>query len=93
MLPDQEKPDDTAKSDDQDKPGDESTPKDKNDPADKNDPTDKNDPADKKDPADLTPRPVKPEDESYRELMMRFTTHPVKPKYWFEEFGDHWTCS
>ncbi len=81
MLPDQEKPDDTAKSDDQDKPGDESTPK------------DKNDPADKKDPADLTPRPVKPEDESYRELMMRFTAHPVKPKYWFEEFGDHWTCS
>ncbi len=40
-----------------------------------------------------TPRPVKPEDESYRELMMRFTAHPVKPKYWFEEFGDHWTCS
>lgn len=39
------------------------------------------------------PRPVKPEDESYGELMMRFTTHPVKPKYWFEEFGDHWTCS
>lgn len=40
-----------------------------------------------------TPRPVKPEDESYGELMMRFTAHPVKPKYWFEEFGDHWTCS
>ena len=39
------------------------------------------------------PRPVKPEDESYGELMMRFTAHPVKPKYWFEEFGDHWTCS
>ncbi len=39
------------------------------------------------------PRPVTPEDESYRELMMRFTAHPVKPKYWFEEFGDHWTCS
>ena len=39
------------------------------------------------------PRLVKPEDESYGELMMRFTAHPVKPKYWFEEFGDHWTCS
>ena len=39
------------------------------------------------------PRPVRPEDESYGELMMRFTAHPVKPKYWFEEFGDHWTCS
>lgn len=39
------------------------------------------------------PRLVRPEDESYGELMMRFTAHPVKPKYWFEEFGDHWTCS
>lgn len=42
---------------------------------------------------DHAPRPVSPEDESYGELMMRFTAHPVKPKYWFEEFGDHWTCS
>lgn len=39
------------------------------------------------------PRPVRPEDDSYGELMLRFTANPVKPKYWFEEFGDHWTCS
>ena len=40
-----------------------------------------------------TPRPITPEDESYGDLMLRFTAHPVKPKYWFEEFGDHWSCS
>ncbi len=40
-----------------------------------------------------TPRPITPDDESYGDLMLRFTAHPVKPKYWFEEFGDHWSCS
>lgn len=39
------------------------------------------------------PRPIRPDDESYREVMMLFSDQPVKPRYWFEEFGDHWTCS
>ncbi|MBQ6401244.1 MAG: tetratricopeptide repeat protein [Firmicutes bacterium] len=39
------------------------------------------------------PRPITPEDESYRDVMMLFTNHPVQPKYWFEDFGDYWSCS
>lgn len=42
---------------------------------------------------DHDPRPILPEDSSYREVMMLFSDQPVKPKYWFEEFGDSWTCS
>ena len=42
---------------------------------------------------DYSPKPITPEDKSYREVMMLFSDHPVKPKYWFEEFGEYWTCS
>ncbi|MBR0127286.1 MAG: hypothetical protein IJL99_03410 [Firmicutes bacterium] len=39
------------------------------------------------------PRPLRPEDAGYEDIMEQFTTAPTKPKYWFEEFGDYWTCS
>ena len=40
-----------------------------------------------------TPRPMAPEDNSYRDVVMQLSDHPVKPKYWFEDFGDYWSCS
>lgn len=40
-----------------------------------------------------SPRLLTPEDESYRDVMMLFTNHPMQPKYWFEDFGDCWSCS
>jgi len=39
------------------------------------------------------PRPILPEDAGYEDIMEQFTTAPTKPKYWFEEHGDFWTCS
>ena len=39
------------------------------------------------------PRPITPEDNDYRDVMMVFSDEPVKPKYWFEDFGDYWSCS
>jgi len=42
---------------------------------------------------DHTPRLMRPEDKSYRDVMMLFSDQPVKPKYWFKDFGDYWSCS
>ena len=39
------------------------------------------------------PRPLTPQDPVYNEIMEQFGARPVKPKYWFEEFGDYWSCS
>ncbi len=39
------------------------------------------------------PRPLTPDDANYNVIMEHFTSAPTKPKYWFEEFGDYWTCS
>lgn len=39
------------------------------------------------------PRPMNPEDKSYRDVMMMFSDQPIQPKYWFEDFGDYWSCS
>ena len=42
---------------------------------------------------DYEPRPIRPDDAGYEDIMEQFTNEPTKPKYWFEEFGDYWTCS
>ena len=42
---------------------------------------------------DYEPRPLRPEDAGYEDIMEQFTAAPTKPKYWFEEFGDYWSCS
>lgn len=34
-----------------------------------------------------------PEDKTYRDVMMLYSDHPVKPKYWYEDYGDYWSCS
>lgn len=39
------------------------------------------------------PRPLTPEDDIYEEIIEQFAAAPTKPKYWFEEFGDYWSCS
>lgn len=39
------------------------------------------------------PRPLTPQDPIYDEVMSQVGSRPVKPKYWFEEFGDYWSCS
>ncbi len=39
------------------------------------------------------PRPLNPQDPVYDKVMEQFGARPVKPKYWFEEFGDYWSCS
>lgn len=39
------------------------------------------------------PRPLTPDDDMYEEILEQFATAPTKPKYWFEEFGDYWSCS
>ena len=39
------------------------------------------------------PRPLTPEDDIYDDIIEQFATAPTKPKYWFEEFGDYWSCS
>ena len=39
------------------------------------------------------PRPLTPEDDIYEDIIEQFATAPTKPKYWFEEFGDYWSCS
>jgi len=39
------------------------------------------------------PRPLTPDDEIYDDIIEQFATAPTKPKYWFEEFGDSWSCS
>lgn len=39
------------------------------------------------------PRPLTPDDEIYDDIIEQFATAPTKPKYWFEEFGDYWSCS
>ncbi|MDO4870271.1 MAG: hypothetical protein Q4A65_08330 [Bacillota bacterium] len=39
------------------------------------------------------PRPLRPDDAGYEDIMEQFTAAPTKPKYWFEEFGDYWSCS
>ena len=39
------------------------------------------------------PRPLTPEDEVYDDVMEHFASTPTKPKYWFEEMGDYWSCS
>lgn len=39
------------------------------------------------------PRPLTPEDDIYDDIIEKFATEPTKPKYWFEEFGDSWSCS
>ena len=39
------------------------------------------------------PKPLTPQDPVYDEVMEQLSSRPVKPKYWFEEFGDYWSCS
>lgn len=39
------------------------------------------------------PRPLTPDDDIYEEILEQFASAPTKPKYWFEEFGDYWSCS
>jgi len=39
------------------------------------------------------PRPLTPDDDIYEDIIEQFATAPTKPKYWFEEFGDYWSCS
>ena len=39
------------------------------------------------------PRPLTPEDDIYEDILEHFSSAPTKPKYWFEEFGDYWSCS
>ena len=39
------------------------------------------------------PRPLTPDDEIYEDILEHFASAPTKPKYWFEEFGDYWSCS
>lgn len=39
------------------------------------------------------PRPITPDDDLYEDILEQFASAPTKPKYWFEEFGDYWSCS
>ena len=39
------------------------------------------------------PRPLTPDDDIYEDIIEQFAAAPTKPKYWFEEFGDYWSCS
>lgn len=39
------------------------------------------------------PRPLTPDDDIYDDIIEQFASAPTKPKYWFEEFGDYWSCS
>lgn len=39
------------------------------------------------------PRPLVPGDGMYEDILEHFASAPTKPKYWFEEFGDYWSCS
>ena len=39
------------------------------------------------------PRPLTPEDDIYEDIIEQFASAPTKTKYWFEEFGDYWSCS
>jgi len=39
------------------------------------------------------PRPLTPDDDIYDNIIEQFASSPTKPKYWFEEFGDYWSCS
>ena len=39
------------------------------------------------------PRPLTPDDDLYEDIIEQFASAPTKPKYWFEEFGDYWSCS
>lgn len=39
------------------------------------------------------PRPLTPDDDIYEDIIEQFASEPTKPKYWFEEFGDYWSCS
>ncbi len=45
------------------------------------------------DAEDFEPRPLTPEDAEYHDIMEQFTSTPTKPKYWYEESGDYWSCS
>ena len=39
------------------------------------------------------PRPLTPDDDIYEDILEQFASAPTKPKYWFEELGDYWSCS
>lgn len=39
------------------------------------------------------PKPLTPDDEMYEDIIEQFASAPTKPKYWFEEFGNYWSCS
>lgn len=39
------------------------------------------------------PRPLTPDDDIYDDIIEQFSSAPTIPKYWFEEFGDYWSCS
>lgn len=58
---------------------------------------DLSDSSDISDPAKKTqvyePRPLTPDDDLYEDILEQFASAPTKPKYWFEEFGDYWSCS
>lgn len=39
------------------------------------------------------PKPINPDDDVYDEIIEQFASSPTMPKYYFEEFGDYWSCS
>ena len=39
------------------------------------------------------PKLLTPEDDIYEDVLAQLSWAPTKPKYWFEEFGDYWSCS
>ena len=39
------------------------------------------------------PRPIDPEDQSYRDVMLLNPQLPMMPRYRFEDFGAFWSCS
>ncbi len=55
--------------------------------------TESSDSSDTKMTQEYKPRPLTPDDEIYDDIIEQFATAPTKPKYWFEEFGDSWSCS
>ena len=42
---------------------------------------------------DHLPRPFTPEDDDYDDIMQMFGSSPTKPKYWYEDLGEYWSCS
>lgn len=49
--------------------------------------------ADVRSTKEYEPRPLTPDDDIYEDIIEQFASAPTIPKYWFEEFGDYWSCS